>query len=173
MYQYQYTTVASINIYSKCIYSGFSAAYKAVKFLYMSSVGYNILLQADMFSVAGPMLESLKMYGITGPTALLRLYYLSCKHALQYKIDTSSYRRALLLQEGSGGGIVDSTVLSATCPIELLEYISEFITPAQWLYIATLPSPYDDSKWNSWYLSRLIQRQVRRLSKYQRLFFYY
>eukprot|EP01035_Chromulina_nebulosa_P038833 gene38833-52454_t len=99
------------------------------------------------------------MYGITGPSALLRLYYLSCKHALQYKIDTSSYRRAALLQEGSGSGIVDSTVLSATCPIELLEYISEFITPAQWLYIATLPSPYDDSKWNSWYLSRLIQRQ--------------
>ena len=142
-----------------------------MKFLYMSSVGYNILLEADMFSVAGPMLESLKMYGITGPNALLRLYYLSCKHTLQYKIDTASYRRAVLLQEGSSssggggysGGIVDSAVLSATCPIELLEYISEFVTPAQWLYIATLPSPYNDSKWTSWYLSRLIQRQVHLL----------
>jgi hypothetical protein len=124
----------------------------------MSSVGFNILMKADMFSVAGPMLEALKVYGITGPSALLRLYYLSCKHALQYKMDTANYRRAVLLQGGGSG--VDSTVLSATCPTELLDYVNKFVTPAQWLYIATLPAPYDDSKWNSWYLSRVIQRQV-------------
>lgn len=136
--------------------SGFSAAFKAVKFLYVSSVGYNILLKADMFSVAGPMLESLKVYGITGPSALVRLYYLSCKHTLQYKMDTAVSRRNKLLQEDTNGD-----VLSLSCPLHVLEYVSKYVGPAQWLYIATLPAPYDDGKWTNWYLSRLIYREVR------------
>lgn len=125
--------------------------------MYASSVGYNILLKADMFAIAGPMLESLKVYGITGPNAMLRLYYLSCKHTLQLKTDTSIPRKVVFSEAGKD---TEGAVLSASCPKELLEYVHEFVSPAQWLYIAKLPSPHDDDKWNSWYLSRIISSQV-------------
>jgi hypothetical protein len=43
--------------------------------------------------------------------------------------------------------------------LPLLEYVAQFVSPAQWLYGAALPAPHDSSDWSSWYLSNLLKHQ--------------
>jgi hypothetical protein len=69
--------------------SGYSMAYKAVKYAYYSHELVNLLIKGGLSVLLLPLMESLKEYGITGPTAILRVYYLGCKHSLTHKINSS------------------------------------------------------------------------------------
>jgi len=132
--------------------TGFSLTIKALKYAYMSSELVNALISADLFAALNPLLENLKQYGITGPTALLNLYYLGCKHTLEYKQNFLLKKDAAYAEDQTG-------VLVSECPVEVLEYISRYVSPAQFLYTSFLPPPHDNNDWSSWYLSKMIARQ--------------
>lgn len=134
-------------------FSGYAMTYNAVKYAYYSSELVNILTEGGILGILNPLMESLKEcgMGITGPTALLRLYYLGCYHTLQAKIDTS--RRSLLYEADKPG------VLFSECPLPVLEYVNAYLSAAQWMYMSSLPPPHHDTDWGSWYLSQIIRRQ--------------
>jgi hypothetical protein len=69
-------------------YTGFSFYIKAAKYMYMGSEIINVLIGSELYPVLYPLLENLKVYNITGPTAVLCIYYLGCAH-------TDRYRKAL------------------------------------------------------------------------------
>jgi hypothetical protein len=133
--------------------SGYAMTYNAVKYAYYSSELVNILTEGGILGILNPLLESLKDCGltITGPTALLRLYYLGCYHTLQAKIDIS--RRSELYEAGKTG------VLFPECPFPVLEYVNSYLSAAEWMYMSSLPPPHQDTDWGSWYLSQIIRRQ--------------
>lgn len=133
--------------------SGFAMTYNAVKYAYYSSELVNILTEGGILGILNPLMESLKDcgLGITGPTALLRLYYLGCYHTLQAKVDTS--RRGLLYEAEKPG------VLFSECPLPVLEYVNSYLSAAQWMYMSSLPPPHQDGDWGAWYLSQIIRRQ--------------
>ncbi|RYH22429.1 hypothetical protein EON65_19255 [archaeon] len=116
-----------------------SMAFKAVKFAYQGNVLINILVQNDILFVLQPVMEALHKHGIvTSPSALLRLYYLGCKHTLLSKIDTSlRSSRYTPMQRG---------VLASACPVSVLDYVNTYVSAAQFLYIAKLPPPHS-GKW--------------------------
>lgn len=132
-------------------FTSFSQALKAVKYAYYGTTLINVLVAGDLFPVLSPMMEALKRFGITGPMALLRLYYLGCKHTLLAKQRTQ--RRALYYLPDKPG------VLLSSCPLPVLQYVSQYVSAAQWLYISRLPSPHEGNDWNSWYLAKMIARQ--------------
>lgn len=133
-------------------FTSFSMALKAAKFAFYGSELLQIVLEGDMYSVLSPLLGSLKAYGIDGPTALLRLYYLGCKHTLEVKQCITP--RRLLYDDLEHG------VLAQQCPVEILNYINRYISGAEWLYSSQLPPPHDSNNdWSAWYLSRMITKQ--------------
>eukprot|EP01034_Spumella_vulgaris_P032631 gene32631-40264_t len=132
--------------------SGYSMAYKAVKYAYYSHELVNLLIKGGLSVLLLPLMESLKEYGITGPTAILRVYYLGCKHSLTHKINSNIPKSLAFITDSPG-------VLLPECPLKILQYISGFISPAQWLYVSCLPAPHNSNDWSSWYLSRIIRRQ--------------
>lgn len=133
--------------------SGYAMAYNAVKYAYYSSELVNILTEGGILGILNPLLDSLKQCGlsITGPTAILRLYYLGCYHTLQAKMDCSP-RRLLYTADCPG-------VLFPECPLPVLEYVSSYLSAAQWMYMSSLPPPHQDADWGSWYLGQIIRRQ--------------
>jgi len=133
--------------------TGYAMTYNAVKYAYYSSELVNILTEGGILSILTPLLESLKEcgIGISGPTALMRLYYLGCYHTLQSKIDTTS--RSLLYTSDKTG------VLYSECPLAVLQYVNSYLSAAQWMYLSSLPPPHQDNDWGSWYLSQIIRRQ--------------
>lgn len=129
-------------------------ALKAMKYAYYSHELITMLISSDMFAVLAPLMDQLKLYEITGPTALLNLYYLGCKHTLEHKQTYSTLRRDFYDPKKYQG------VLMQDCPHEVIDYISRYVSPAQWLYTSKLPPPHsDDNEWCSWYLSKMIRRQ--------------
>jgi hypothetical protein len=150
-------------------FTGFTLTIKAMKYAYYSSELFNLLISSDIYLVLNPLIENLKQYGIDGPTAILNLYYLSCKHQLehkQFRYQTSYYRRPPALPPKDGTSrrrrpIHDTKkgVLSYDCPNEVVEYVSRYLSAAQWLYNSSLPAPHSSNEWSSWYLSRLVSRQ--------------
>lgn len=95
--------------------TGYSFTYKAIKYAYYSSELINILTEGGMMAVLAPLLEQLKLFGVTGPTALVRLYYLGCDHTLRVKTDRSPRHREYLPH--------CSGVLLPDCPLEVLQYV--------------------------------------------------
>lgn len=95
--------------------TGYSFTYKAIKYAYYSSELINILTEGGMMAVLAPLLEQLKLFGVTGPTALVRLYYLGCDHTLGVKTDRSPRYREYLPH--------CSGVLLPHCPSEVLQYV--------------------------------------------------
>ena len=134
-------------------FSGYALTYNAVKYAYYSSELVNILTEGNLLGILTPLNESLKQCGLqmTGPTAILRLYYLGCYHTLQSKIDIS--KRSLLYTSSKQG------VLYTICPLIVLEYINSYLSAAQWMYLSCLPPPHQETDWGSWYLSQIIRRQ--------------
>eukprot|EP01031_Cornospumella_fuschlensis_P034177 gene34177-41371_t len=129
-----------------------SMAFKAVKFAYQGNVLINILVQNDILYVLQPVMEALHKHGIvTSPSALLRLYYLGCKHTLLNKFD-SSLRSSRYTPAKIG-------VLAQECPVSVLDYINLYVSAAQFLYIAKLPPPHSENDWSSWYLNKMVRRQ--------------
>ena len=53
----------------------------------------------------------------------------------------------------------DTGVVSTPCNHRLLCHAYEYVSAAQWLYLAKLPAPHDNNEWSSWYLSRLVKQQ--------------
>ncbi len=133
--------------------TGYAMTYNAVKYAYYSSELVNILTEGGILGILTPLLESLKEcgIGITGPTAMMRLYYLGCYHTLQSKIDNS--RRSALYESHLPG------VIYSECPLAVLEYVNGYLSAAQWMYLSSLPPPHQDNDWGSWYLSQIIRRQ--------------
>lgn len=133
--------------------SGYAMTYNAVKYAYYSSELVNILTEGNILGILTPLLESLKQCGLgfSGPTAVLRLYYLGCYHTLQAKVDTS--RRSLLYEADKPG------VIYPECPQAVLEYVNSYLSAAQWQYMSALPPPHQDNDWGSWYLSQIIRKQ--------------
>eukprot|EP01037_Dinobryon_pediforme_P040431 gene40431-49549_t len=101
-----------------------------------------------------PLLESLKGHGIDGPSALLRLYYLGCRHTLR-EISNSSVPK---LPRHYDERIVPG-VLCPHCPYGVVDYVSKYISAAEWLYLANLPQAHNTMEWASWYLTKLVKRQ--------------
>ncbi len=135
-------------------YTGLSVYIKAAKYLYLGSEFVNMIIGSELYPVLLPMLENLKTYGITGPTALLCIYYLGCQHTMRYKDNQNTMRQSILYHPQDVPG-----VLASECPLHVLEYISRFVSPAQWLYTAVLPAPHDNNDWSSWYLGNMIKHQ--------------
>eukprot|EP01038_Epipyxis_sp_PR26KG_P012442 gene12442-16687_t len=133
-------------------FSGFTMTYKAVEYAYMGKELMSLLIASDTLTVLNPLLASLKSYGITGPTALTRVYYLGCKHVLEAKIRTK-------IRDAEFNGVNMEGVLSNQCPLNILKFVSKYVTAAQWLYVSNLPAPHDNSEWGSWYLSLLLAKQ--------------
>jgi hypothetical protein len=73
---------------------------------------------------------------------------------MRYKDNQHTMRQSVLYHPHDVNG-----VLASDCPLHVLEYISRFISPAQWLYTAVLPAPHDNNDWSSWYLSNMIKHQ--------------
>lgn len=134
--------------------TGFSMTLKAVKVMYFGSELLNILVKGDILPMLSPLLESLKGYGIDGPSALLRLYYLGCRHTLR-EISNSSVPK---LPRHYDERIVPG-VLCPHCPYGVVDYVSKYISAAEWLYLANLPQPHNTMEWASWYLTKLVKRQ--------------
>lgn len=129
-------------------WSGFSLTLKAVKLAFMGSELLNILVKGDVVSLLGPLMESLKSYGIDGPSALLRLYYLGCSHTL---------RRMNLPPVDNPYPIDDPGVLLESCPVRVLRYVTTFVSASEWLYLSTLPAPHDSLDYAAWHLSRMVR----------------
>jgi hypothetical protein len=134
--------------------TGFSMTLKAVKVMYFGSELLNILVKGDILPMLSPLLESLKGHGIDGPSALLRLYYLGCRHTLR-EISNSSVPK---LPRHYDERIVPG-VLCPHCPYGVVDYVSKYISAAEWLYLANLPQPHNTMEWASWYLTKLVKRQ--------------
>jgi hypothetical protein len=165
--------------------TGIGSTIKAIKYVYAGTKVMDVIVGTDAQTLLKPLLEALSLYGITGPTALARIYYLSCKHQLDSKLvgpqaieDTihgnfggDSSTRAV-----SGVAVPNSTVegLVATvgtaaaaaackneymgpCPPSLLQFMSDYASVAQWLYLCSVPAPRNGNDWSSWYLSQLIK----------------
>ncbi|RYH16319.1 hypothetical protein EON65_30320, partial [archaeon] len=134
-------------------FTSLSLALKAVKYAYMGSTLIQILIASDMFAVLQPLMLALKRHGLisNSPTSLLRLYYLGCKHVLLDKAYTLP--RSLLYSPDRKG------VLCPAAPHWLLDYVAQYLTPAQWLYLCRLPPPHEHTDWSSWYLSKIVSRQ--------------
>eukprot|EP01040_Poterioochromonas_malhamensis_P005389 gene5389-5781_t len=132
--------------------TGFSFPVKALKYAYFSTELVNALISADLFKALNPLLEKLKLYGINDPSAILYLYYLGCKHTLEYK-------QNFLLNKDAAYSLTQTGVLMSECPVEAIEYVSRYISAAQFLYSSVLPPPHNDNDWSSWYLSKMISRQ--------------
>lgn len=125
--------------------------FKAAKYAAMGTAMIGMLIAADLMPVLVPLMESLKRHGFTGPTALINLYYLGCRHTMlaqQRRIP-----RSLDYQSDRDG------VLLQSCPLPVLTYVSQYISPSQWLYISRLPPPHEGNDWSAWYLSKMILRQ--------------
>jgi hypothetical protein len=134
-------------------FAGYSLVVKSLKYAYMSHELINLLISSDLYMVLSPLVESLKVYGITGPTALLNLYYLGCKHQLEFK------QSFLLRNKNNFYGKTQKGVLISETPMEVIDYLSRYISPAQWLYTSSLPPPHSNNDWSAWYLSKMISRQ--------------
>lgn len=134
--------------------TGFSLTLKAVKVMYFGSEIFNILIKGDILPMLSPLLESLKAYGIDGPSALLRLYYLGCQHTL---------RAAQLAKQPKLRTVYDErqhpSVLCPHCPYGVMAYLARYVSAAEWLYHTQLPSPHNTMEWSSWYLTKLVRRQ--------------
>lgn len=135
-------------------FAGYSMIFQAVKYTFYSSELVRHLIGVDIMPLLNPLLNSLKEYNITGPTALLSLYYLSCQHTLEFKMKTLP---TVLPKEDTSGAV--KGLLTASCPDSVLHYLRRFVAPAQWLYISLLPSPHHTVDWSSWYMSHIIKRQ--------------
>lgn len=134
-------------------FTSLSLALKAVKYAYMGSTLIQVLIASDMFAVLQPLMLALKRHGLisNSPTSLLRLYYLGCKHVLLDKVFTLP--RSLIYSAERKG------VLCPAAPHWLLDYVAQYLSPAQWLYLCRLPPPHEDTDWSSWYLSKIVSRQ--------------
>ena len=131
--------------------AGFSLPMKVLKYAFFSTALVYLLVESDMFVVLHPFLENLKSYGIDGPTALLNLYYLSCKHQLLHRQTTHQHAYYPAgRQEG---------VLMAQCPPEVVDYVARYVSAAQCLYTAALPPPHQTNDWSSWFLAKTFARQ--------------
>ena len=51
----------------------------------------------------------------------------------------------------------DLGVVSTVCSPQLLQYVTKYVSAAQWLYLARLPAPHDNNEWSSWFLTRLVK----------------
>lgn len=133
--------------------SGYSMTYKAVKYAYYSSELVNILTEGGMLGILNPLLDSMKQCGIelTGPSALLRLYYLGCYHTLRAKMNTVPKKLSYAANKPG--------VLFSECPQEVLNHVCAYLSPAQWMYHSSLPPPHEQNDWGSWYLSQLIRKK--------------
>jgi hypothetical protein len=143
-------------------YVGWGTVIKTMKYAYYSSELYKLLISSDIYLVLEPLMENLKGYGIDGPTALLNLYYLCCKHQLEYKqfrYQTSYYRKKIAFRNITPEMNVKTGILSYDCPYEVIDYVSRYVSAAQWLYNSYLPAPHNGNEWSSWALSRQVSRQ--------------
>jgi hypothetical protein len=132
-----------------------SAALKAAKYAYLGTNIVQLVVAGDLLPVLNPLLESLKRFGLTGPTALIRLYYLGCQHTLNFRQRRggSVPLHCLHYQSTQPG------VLLTHCPNPVLDYISQYVSAAQWLYLCALPPPHDSVQWSAWFLSKVLHRQ--------------
>ena len=125
---------------------GYKFMFRAVKYAYYSKELYAMLLAGDILNVLGPVAGELEKLGARklGSKGVLQLYYLSCIHKLELKINPDI--------EFSQFGDVD-------CPESLLDLIGKYTDFSQFLYSAALPKPHNSPEWTSWYLANLVRRQ--------------
>lgn len=151
-------------------FTGFSLTLKAVKVMAVGSELMNVLVKGDVLPMLSPLLESLKGHGIDGPTALLRLYYLGCAHTMRSLQRAQVSKLQLYYQpqlpypqqvdaQPSDATVGQTGVLLSRCPPAVIDYVCQYISAAEWLYVACLPSPHDTMEWSTWYLGRLVRRQ--------------
>lgn len=131
--------------------TGYSTVMKAAKALYYSKEIMASLIAGDLMKSMGPLMEALQVFDISGPTGLLNVYYLGCKHVLDVKSNPDVELNQHF--QNSTGVLMDS------CPVYLLDLVGNYLSMAQMLYSAELPVPHDSSDWKSWYLTRLAAGQ--------------
>ena len=125
---------------------GYKFMFRAVKYAYYSKELYAMLIAGDILNVLGPVAGELEKLGARqlGSKGVLQLYYLSCVHKLELKINPSIE----FAQFGDGD-----------CPESLLDVIGNYTDVAQYLYTAALPKPHNSPDWTSWYLMNLVRKQ--------------
>lgn len=132
--------------------TGYSTAINAIKMLYAGNEIVNKVIAGDLLlGIMNPLMEALGVFDIKGPKGVLDLYYLSCKHVLDVKVNPQ------LAWQGHNDG--DIGVISSSCPQSLVDYAGRYISIAQCLYACSLPAPHNKADWSSWYLTCLLRRQ--------------
>jgi hypothetical protein len=134
--------------------AGYKLYFNALKYAYYSKELYALLLAGDILNMLGPVVAELDRLGARsmGTKGVLQLYYLSCQHKLELKVDTST-------EFGPFTRTEEQHLLSSECSEELLDRIGRYFDFAQFLYIAALPAPHHNQEWSSWYLAKLVRRQ--------------
>jgi hypothetical protein len=136
--------------------SGYRMYFQALKYAYYSKELYQLLIAGDILNMLGPVIAELDRLGARsmGTKGVLQLYYLSCQHKLETKIDPAKEYVAFTDQ----GHKTEPHLLSADCSEELLDRIGRHLDFGQFLYIACLPAPHNGNDWSSWYLTKLVRR---------------
>ncbi len=115
--------------------TGFSNTFLALKTLYAGNEIINKVIAGDLLTgVYGPLMEALGVFGISGPSGVLSVYYYSCKQSLDLLANPSL--------EHIGHSRGDEGVLNPRCPQELIDFAGRYIGLASCLYAAKLPAPH-------------------------------
>jgi hypothetical protein len=162
---------------------GIKLVVNVAKFGYAGKQLMDLVIGADAKALLTPLMDALALYGITGPTALARCYYLSCKHNLDTKLLSAhaieSTIRGTFAESAERTGAASSSTIPdlvaglgfaaaaaacrneylGPCPLSLIQYLSDYASIAQWLYLSEVPNPRSGNDWSSWYLSQLIRQR--------------
>jgi len=125
-------------------------ALEASYLLWHGSSFLQYLISEELLRFMSPLMQHFKYLGIYKPHDFLTLYYLACKHELDVKSDPLFEMKAH--SKGQLGVIDDA------CPLELLDWIGEFLGPASYLYTSRMSKPHQANEWSEWYLSKLVRR---------------
>lgn len=156
---YRLAQVAEIVI-SNIGFKYLSYGFKAIKYAYMGTELYTLLISGDFLVILGPLGEAAKdiLGREVGARGIIYLYYLACQQKLSLKCFTVASGRSNYVDPN----YLDTTtpgLINAICPIDILNLVGSKLDAAIWLYITKLPTPHVTSGWSCWYLDQLIRRQ--------------
>lgn len=137
---------------------------KVVKDMLEKSFGLNNDMIELIFSLQKPVVYALRnltdtcdpevrekvekmTYSDVAKDMVPAVFYLSRKHILDLKTKDSDRIR-----------LSDDMASMPYCPQELLDYISPFFGPANWLYKIKLPGVHAGEEWTRWYVGRVLAR---------------
>lgn len=103
-----------------------------------------------------------------GTKGVLNIYYLSCQHELAIKgnqhdstvsLQTTSTTTPATTLPLKNDIPSTQSASSQPCPLELIDYLGEYLDAGLWLYACKLPAPHKSNGWSSWYTMNLVKRQ--------------